>query len=154
MALKETLDAHIKQAMLAKDKVRLMALRSLKSQIMLVETADGASTGGLSPEAELKLLNKAAKQRRDAAAIYQEQFRSELEATELAELAIIEEFLPQQLSDAELEGRLVEIVQRMGAKSPSDLGKVMGVAARELSGQADGSRISQVVGLLLNNTNF
>ena len=154
MALKETLDAHIKQAMLARDKVRLTALRSLKSQIMLVETADGAGSGGLGPEAELKLLNKAAKQRRDAATIYQEQFRSELEATELAELAIIEEFLPAQLSDAELEGRLVEIVQRVGAKSPSDLGKVMGVAARELSGQADGSRISQVVGLLLNNTNF
>ena len=154
MPLKDTLDAAIKQAMLAKDKVRLTTLRSIKSQIMLAETAEGASAGGLTPDAELKLLNKAAKQRRDAATIYQEQFRSELEENELAELAVIEEFLPQQLSQAELEGRLVEIIQRVDAKGPSDLGKVMGVAARELSGQADGSRISQVVNLLLNNTNF
>lgn len=154
MALKDTIDAAIKQAMLARDKTRLTALRSIKSQIMLAETAEGASTGILTPDAELKLLNKAAKQRRDAAAIYKEQFRSELEENELAELAIIEEFLPQQLSQAELEGRLVEIIQRVGAQGPSDLGKVMGVAARELSGQADGSRISQVVNLLLNNTNF
>lgn len=154
MALKDTLDAAIKQAMLARDKVRLTALRSLKSQIMVAETAEGASAGPLTPNAELKLLNKAAKQRRDAATIYKEQFRSELEANELAELAVIEEFLPQQLSQEELEGRLVEIIQRVGAQGPSDLGKVMGVAARELSGQADGSRISQVVNLLLNNTNF
>lgn len=154
MALKDTIDAAIKQAMLARDKTRLTALRSIKSQIMLAETAEGASAASLTPDAELKLLNKAAKQRRDAAAIYKEQFRSELEENELAELAIIEEFLPQQLSQEVLEGRLVEIIQRVGAQGPSDLGKVMGVAARELSGQADGSRISQVVNLLLNNTNF
>ncbi len=153
MALKETLDAAIKQAMLAKDKVRLTTLRSLKSQIMLAETAEGAHGAALAPDAELKLLNKAAKQRRDAAAIYKEQFRSDLETNELAELAIIEEFLPQQLSEADLVERLVHIIQRVGAQGPSDLGKVMGVAARELSGQADGKLISQVVSNLLNNTN-
>ena len=151
--LKDTIDASIKQAMLAKDKVRLTALRSIKSQIMLAETAEGASAA-LTPEAELKLLNKAAKQRRDAAAIYKEQFRSDLENNELAELAIIEEFLPQQLTEADLVERLVHIIQRVGAQGPSDLGKVMGVAARELSGQADGKRISDVLSHLLNNTNL
>lgn len=151
--LKDTIDAAIKQAMLAKDKVRLTALRSIKSQIMLAETAEGASAA-LTPEAELKLLNKAAKQRRDAAAIYKEQFRSDLESNELAELAIIEEFLPQQLTEADLVERLVHIIQRVDARGPSDLGKVMGVAARELSGQADGKRISDVLSHLLNNTNL
>ncbi|TPG62337.1 GatB/YqeY domain-containing protein [Hymenobacter nivis] len=153
MPLKETLDAAIKQAMLAKDKVRLTALRSIKSQIMLAETAEGAHGAALTPDAELKLLNKAAKQRRDAAAIYKEQFRSDLESNELAELAVIEEYLPQQLTEADLVERLVHIIQRVGAQGPSDLGKVMGVAARELSGQADGKLISQVVSNLLNNTN-
>ncbi len=154
MPLKDTIDAGIKQAMLAKDKVRLTALRSIKSQILLAETAEGASASGLSAEQEQKLLTKAAKQRRDSAATYKEQFRSDLEDTELAELAIIEEFLPQQLSEADLVEKLVGIIQRVGATGPSDLGKVMGVAARELSGQADGKRISEVVGHLLNNTNF
>ena len=152
--LKTTIDADIKQAMLAKDKVRLTALRSIKAQIMLAETADGASADGLTPEAELKLLNKAAKQRRDAAAIYKEQFRSDRDETALAELAIIEEFLPAQLTEADLVEKLVHIIQRVGAIGPSDLGKVMGVAARELSGQADGKRISDVLGHLLNNTNL
>lgn len=154
MALKDTIDAGIKQAMLAKDKVRLTALRSIKSQILLAETAEGASATGLSADQELKLLNKAAKQRRESAATYKEQFRSDLEETELAELAIIEEFLPQQITESELVEKLVGIIQRTGAKGPSDLGKVMGVAARELSGQADGKRISEVVNMLLNNTDF
>ena len=154
MALKETIDAGIKQTMLAKDKVRLTALRSIKSQILLAETAEGASTTGLSADQEQKLLIKAAKQRRDSAATYKEQFRTDLEETENAELAIIEEFLPQQLSEAALVEKLVGIIQRVGATGPSDLGKVMGVAARELAGQADGKMISQVVSSLLNNTNF
>ena len=154
MALKETIDANIKQAMLAKDKVRLTALRSIKSQILLAETAEGASATGLTADQEQRLLIKAAKQRRDSATTYKEQFRSDLEETELAELVIIEEFLPQQLSEADLVEKLVGIIQRVGATGPSDLGKVMGVAARELAGQADGKRISEVVGHLLNNTNF
>ena len=153
MALKETIDAAIKQAMLAKDKVRLTTLRSIKSQILLAETAEGANGAALTPDAEIKLLTKAAKQRREAADTYQKQFRSDLEETELAELAIIEEYLPQQLSEADLVERIVDIIQRVDAKGPSDLGKVMGVAARELSGQADGRMISQVVSNLLNNTN-
>ena len=154
MALKETIDADIKKAMLAKDKVRLLTLRSIKSQILLAETAEGAHGAALTPDAELKLLTKAAKQRREAAETYQKQFRSDLEGVELAELSIIEEYLPQQIGEAELTGRLVEIIQRVGATGPSDLGKVMGVAARELSGQADGRMISQAVNRLLNNTDF
>ena len=140
--------------MLAKDKVRLQTLRSIKSQILLAETAEGAHGAALTPDAELKLLTKAAKQRREAAETYQKQFRSDLEGVELAELSIIEEYLPQQIGEAELTGRLVEIIQRVGATGPSDLGKVMGVAARELSGQADGRLISQAVNRLLNNTDF
>ena len=154
MALKETIDADIKKAMLAKDKVRLQTLRSIKSQILLAETAEGAHGAALTPDAELKLLTKAAKQRREAAETYQKQFRSDLEGVELAELSIIEEYLPQQIGEAELTGRLVEIIQRVGATGPSDMGKVMGVAARELSGQADGRLISQAVNRLLNNTDF
>ncbi|GAB3240492.1 GatB/YqeY domain-containing protein [Hymenobacter seoulensis] len=154
MVLKEIIDADIKKAMLAKDKVRLTALRSIKSQILLAETAEGQHGAALTSEAELKLLTKSAKQRREAAEMYQKQFRSDLEEIELAELAIIEEYLPQQLSEADLVEKLVDIIQRVGATGPSDLGKVMGVAARELSGQADGRQISQAVNNLLNNTNL
>ena len=142
MSLKERIEADIKAAMLAKDKVRLQALRSIKSQIMLAETEKGAAEV-LTPDAELKLLNKAAKQRRESAAVYKQQNRSDLEETEIAELAIIEEYLPAQLDEGDL---------RIGATGPSDLGKVMGVAARELSGQADGKAISNAVNALLNNT--
>ena len=152
MSLKERIEADIKKAMLAKDKTRLTALRSIKSQILLAETEKGAAET-LSQDAELKLLTKAAKQRRESAEVYAKQYRSDLEETELAELAIIEEYLPQQLSEADLVERLVEIMQRVGATGPSDMGKVMGVAARELAGQADGKAISAVVNRLLNNTN-
>ena len=149
MSLKERIEADIKKAMLAKDKVRLTALRSIKSQILLAETEKGAAET-LSPDAEMKLLTKAAKQRRESAEVYAKQYRSDLEETELA---VIEEYLPQQLSEADLVEKLVEIMQRVGASGPSDLGKVMGVAARELAGQADGKAISATVSRLLNNTN-
>jgi uncharacterized protein len=152
MSLKERIEADIKKAMLAKDKVRLTALRSIKSQILLAETEKGAAEA-LSPDAEMKLLTKAAKQRRESAEVYAKQYRSDLEETELAELAVIEEYLPQQLSEADLVEKVVDIIQRVGAAGPSDLGKVMGVAARELAGQADGKAISATVSRLLNNTN-
>lgn len=153
MSLKERVEADIKKAMLAKDKVRLTALRSIKSQILLAETEKGAAES-LTEDAELKLLNKAAKQRRESAHVYKQQYRSDLEEIELAELAIIEEFLPAQLDEGDLRIKLVEIIQRVGATGPSDLGKVMGVAARELSGQADGKAISNAVNALLNNTDL
>ena len=151
MSLKERIEADIKQAMLAKDKVRLQALRSIKSQILLAETEKGAAEA-LTPDQELKLLNKAAKQRRESAAVYKQQYRSDLEETELAERAVIEEYLPAQLDEGDLRIKLYEIIQRVGATGPSDLGKVMGVAARELAGQADGKAISNAVNALLNNT--
>ncbi|PSR55981.1 glutamyl-tRNA amidotransferase [Adhaeribacter arboris] len=152
MSLKEKIEGDIKKAMLAKDKVRLEALRSIKSQILLAETEKGASEN-LSAEAELKLLTKAAKQRRESAEIFAKQNRSDLEQVELAQLAVIEDYLPAQLDEGDLRTRLLEIIQRVGATGPSDLGKVMGVAARELSGQADGKAISAAVSQLLNNTN-
>ena len=154
MSLKETIDADIKKAMLAKDKLRLTTLRSIKSQILLAETAEGQHGTALTSDAEMKLLTKQAKQRREAAETYNKQFRSDLEEVELNELAIIEEYLPQQLSEAALVEKLVHIIQRVGATGPSDLGKVMGVAARELAGLADGRLISQTVSNLLNNTNI
>ena len=152
MSLKETIEGDIKKAMLAKDKVRLTALRSIKSLILLAETEKGASEN-LTPDAELKLLTKAAKQRRESAEVYAKQYRSDLEETELAELAIIEEYLPQQLTEGDVMEKVLEIIQRVGASGPSDLGKVMGVASRELAGQADGKMISAAASRLLNNTN-
>lgn len=153
MTLKERVDTDIKQAMLAKDKVRLQALRSIKSQVLLAETEKGGITD-LLQDTEMKLLTKAAKQRRESAALYAQQGRTDLEEVELSELAVIEEYLPKQLDEGDLRTRLVEIIQRVGATGPSDIGKVMGVASKELAGQADGRAISQTVGQLLNNTDF
>ncbi|WP_266203236.1 GatB/YqeY domain-containing protein [Pontibacter kalidii] len=153
MTLKQRIDADIKQAMLAKDKARLQALRSIKSQIMLAETEKGG-TEGITPDTEMKLLTKAAKQRRESAELYAQQGRADLEQVELAELAVIEDYLPKQLDEGDLRTRLVEIIQRVGATGPSDMGKVMGVATKELAGQADGRAISQTVGELLSNTDF
>lgn len=153
MTLKERIDADIKQAMLAKDKARLQALRSIKSQIMLAETEKGGAEG-ITQETELKLLTKSAKQRRESAELYAKQGRADLEEVELAELAVIEEYLPKQLDEGDLRLRLLEIIRRVGATGPSDMGRVMGVASKELAGQADGRAISSAVGDLLNNTDF
>lgn len=153
MSLKDRINADIKQAMLAKDKARLQALRSIKSLIMLAETEKGG-TEDISQDAELKLLTKAAKQRRESAELYAKQGRTDLEQIEVQELTVIEEYLPKQLDEGDLRARLLEIIQRVGATGPSDLGKVMGVASKELAGQADGRAISTAVGELLNNTDF
>lgn len=139
--------------MLAKEKARLQALRSIKSLIMLAETEKGGIEG-LSPDTEMKLLTRAAKQRRESAEVYAQQQRADLEQIELAELAVIEEYLPKQLDEGDLRVRLLDIIQRVGATGPSDLGKVMGVASKELAGQADGRAISNAVSDLLNNTDF
>ena len=153
MSLKDRVNADIKEAMLAKDKARLQALRSIKSLILLAETEKGG-TEGISQDAEMKLLTKAAKQRRESAELYAKQGRTDLEEIEVAELRVIEEYLPKQLDEGDLRVRLVEIIQRVGATGPSDIGKVMGVASKELAGQADGRAISTAVGELLNNTDF
>jgi uncharacterized protein YqeY len=148
MALKETIEAGIKDAMRAKDADRLRALRAIKSMILLEETS-GSSDGGISADAEMKILMKAAKQRKDSLEVYVAQNRPDLADKEQAELTIIEEFLPKQLSDSELTTRIAEIIASVGATSPADMGKVMGVASKQLAGLADGKAISVKVGELL-----
>jgi uncharacterized protein len=148
MALKEQIEADIKKAMLAKDKDSLRALRAIKSLILLEETKEGAS-GALSADTEMKLLTKAAKQRRESADIYKTQNREDLATAELQELEVIERYLPKQLSDAELTSKVQDIISRVGASSPAEMGKVMGVASKELAGQAEGKAISEKVKELL-----
>ncbi|GAA4410318.1 GatB/YqeY domain-containing protein [Nibrella viscosa] len=148
MSLKQQIDADIKQAMLAKDQDRLRALRAIKSMILLEETKEGAGDG-LKPEDETRILTKAVKQRKDSADIYRQQGREDLLRTEEAEIAVIEKYLPKQLSDDELKARLQDIIARVGATGPADMGKVMGVATKELAGQADGKAISGAVKQLL-----
>ena len=148
MSLKLTIENGIKDAMRAKDADRLRALRAIKSMILLEETS-GSSADGLSADAEMKILMKAAKQRRDSLEVYVAQNRPDLAEKEQAELAIIEEFLPKQLSDAELTVKITEIIASVGATSPADMGKVMGVASKQLAGLADGKAISVKVSELL-----
>ena len=148
MSLKKTIEADIKQAMLAKEKDVLQALRAIKSLILLAETEKGGQEE-LSADVELKLLTKAAKQRRESAEIYAKQGRADLEAVEVKELEVIERYMPKQLSDDEIVAKLKEIMTRVGATSAADLGKVMGTATKELSGMADGKVISAKVKELL-----
>jgi len=150
MALKQRIEGEIKSAMLARDKVRLTALRAIKSLILLEETKEGFS-GELSTEDELKVLTKSAKQRKDSAEIYEKQNRADLLEVELAELAIIQEFLPKALSPEELVKAIQSIIASSGATGPKDMGKVMGLASKELAGKADGKAISEQVKLLLTN---
>jgi uncharacterized protein YqeY len=148
MSLKLTIENGIKDAMRAKDADRLRALRAIKSLILLEETS-GSSADGLSADAEMKILMKAAKQRRDSLEVYVSQNRPDLAEKEQAELAIIEEFLPKQLSDEELTAKISEIIAAVGATSPADMGKVMGAASKQLAGLADGKAISAKVSELL-----
>ncbi len=148
MSLEEKINNGIKAAMMAKEKVRLEALRAVKSAILIAKTEKG-HTETISAEAEMKLLQKQVKQRKESAEIYQQQNRPELAEKELAEAKVIEEFLPKMLSDAELTVELKKIIEQVGAKAPSDMGKVMGVASKALAGKADGKAISEKVKALL-----
>jgi len=151
MSLKEQIDGDIKKAMLSKNKKELMALRSIKSAILLAETEKGAS-GTITTDTEVKILMKAAKQRRDSADIYKTQERIDLLETELAELEVINKYLPEQMTDEDLVKKLKEIIGRVAASGPKDMGKVMGIATKELSGSADGKSISEHVrNLLISN---
>lgn len=149
MSLKTTIEADIKQAMLAKDKDALRALRGIKQMIQLEETKEGASADGLSSDQELKLLMKAAKQRKESAETYITQGRQDLADIELVEIAIIEKYLPKALSPEELAEKIKAIIAEVGAASPADIGKVMGAANKALAGQADGKTISEVAKKLL-----
>ncbi len=148
MSLKQRIDEDIKQAMRDKSQDTLRALRAIKSLILLEETKEGAN-GQISTDDELKLLTKAAKQRRDSAAIYEQQNRPDLLEKEIAEIAVIEKYLPKQLTEAEVKTHLQAIIDRVGAKSAADMGKVMGVAMKELAGQADGKVVQTLVKSLL-----
>ena len=149
MSLKKQIDSDVKEAMKARDQNRLRALRAVKAMILLEETKEGATEGGLTPEAELKLLAKAVKQRRDSADIFRQQNRDDLLATELAEIAVIETYLPKQLTEDELRQQIQAIMAQVGATGPADLGRVMGVASKALAGQAEGKAISAMVKSLL-----
>jgi uncharacterized protein YqeY len=148
MSLKQQIDADIKKAMLAKEKDELRALRGIKSMILLAETEKGG-IDELSKEAELKLLTKAAKQRKDSAEVYQQQGREDLANVELTELEIISRYMPKQLSSEELDQEIRSIISKTGAKGPQDMGKVMGIASRELAGKADGKQIADKVKQIL-----
>jgi uncharacterized protein YqeY len=148
MNLFDTVSEDIKKAMLAKEKEKLEALRAVKTAFLLARTESGAG-GGLTLDAELKIVQKLVKQRRESAEIYQQQNRQDLADKELLEASVIEQYLPAQMSEQELETALKAIIERVGAKIPSDMGKVMGVATKELSGKADGKAISAKVKQLL-----
>jgi uncharacterized protein YqeY len=149
MSLKQQIDTDIKNAMLAKNKEELEALRSIKSMILLAETEKG-SVSEISSDTENKILMKAAKQRKESADIFQQQNRSDLAERELFQLEVINRYLPKQLSADELTGELTKIIGEVGAKGPQDMGKVMGMASKKLAGKADGKLISEVVKKLLN----
>ena len=134
----------LKAAMRAKDTVALESLRAIKSALLLAQTDKGAAAT-LSGEDEIKLVQKLVKQRRDSAAIYQEQGREDLAAPELAQVAIIEKFLPEQLSPEEIGKVVAKTIEAVGATGMQDMGKVMGMVSKELAGKADGKTISTIV---------
>lgn len=150
MDLFETINAAIKSAMLARETVRLQALRGIKKEFLEAKTAPG-SDGNLSDETATKILVKMAKQRRESARIYAEQNRPELAEAELAEMAVIEQYLPKALTPEELDAELRRIVAETGAKGPADMGRVMGAATKALAGRAAGRAISAAVKEILNS---
>lgn len=147
MSLETQIQQDIKSAMLAKEKTRLESLRAVKAAILLAKTADGSET--IADEAVVKIIQKLVKQRKETAEIYRQQNRPELADNELAEASYMEVYLPAQLSEAELEAELKKIIARVGATQPSEMGKVMGAATKELAGKADGKMISALVKKLL-----
>lgn len=148
MNLEQKIMAELKTAMLAKDEPKVRSLRAIKAALIVAKTAEGAS-GEVSEEEETKMLQKLVKQRKDALEIFEKQNREDLALKEREEIAVIEKFLPAQMGVEELKEKIREIIQRTGASSPADMGKVMGVASKELAGKADGKTISQTVKELL-----
>lgn len=148
MSLKDTINTQVMNAMKAKEQDRLRALRAIKSAILLAETESGAKAE-LTQDQEMKMLMKLAKQRKDSAEMYEQQNRQDLYEVEMSELKVLEEFLPKQLSEAELKEKLTAIIAKVGASGPQDMGKVMGASSKELAGLADGKAISSMVKELL-----
>lgn len=150
MNLFDQVSEDIKKAMLAREKVRLEALRGAKKEFLEAKTAKGAN-GELSDEAATKILVKMVKQRKESAKIYTENNRPELAENELAEASVLEEYLPKQLSAEELKAEVAAIIAETGATEPKEMGKVMGVASKRLAGRAEGRTISEMVKTLLNS---
>jgi len=148
MSLTTQIDQDIKQAMLAKQPERLQALRAIKSALLLAKTEKGAAEE-LTQEAEIKVLQKLVKQRKESADIYKTQNREDLYEIEMQEMRVIEPYLPQQMTRFEIEGYIQELMSRIGATSAQDMGRIMGLASKELAGKADGKTISEVVRQLL-----
>tara|TARA_B100000963_G_scaffold118152_1_gene102836 strand:+ start:135 stop:593 length:459 start_codon:yes stop_codon:yes gene_type:complete len=148
MGLQSEIMLAMKEAMKLKDKVTLETLRAVKAELLKIQTATGASSE-ISRVEEIKLLQKMQKQRKDAAVIYEEQGRKDLASEELAQTRVLAKFLPKQMTSSELEIALADVIKKIGATSPSDMGKVMGVASKELSGKADGRAIATAVRMLL-----
>ena len=144
MSLQKKVMTAMKDAMKSKDQTALTALRAVKSAILLAQTESGAS-GELTEEQEMKLLQKQVKQRKDSAAIFVEQGREDLAEPELAEAAVIEQFLPEALSEEEVEKVVSTVIEQTGASGMKDMGKVMGMVTNQLAGQADGKTISTIV---------
>ena len=144
MSLQDEVMTAMKEAMKTKNQTALTALRAIKSAILLAKTESGAQSE-LTEEQELKILQKQVKQRKDSAAIFIEQGREDLAAPELAEAEVISQFLPEALSEAEIESVVVATIDSIGAEGMKDMGKVMGIVSKELAGQADGKTISNIV---------
>lgn len=145
MALEEKINADIKSAMLAKEASKLEALRAIKSAILLLKT----SPEGLNDDTEMKALLKMVKQRKETAELYITQNRKDLSDVELAQAAVIEAYLPKQMSEEDVKAEVAKIITAVGATSPADMGKVMGAASKQLAGKADGKLISGIVKELL-----
>jgi Uncharacterized conserved protein len=150
MGLFEKISNDIKTAMLAREKVKLEALRGIKKEFLEAKTAKGAD-GELTDDHAVKILQKMVKQRKDSATIYTEQGRPELAENELAEAKVIEAYLPQQMSDEELAAAIQAIIAQVGATGPKEMGKVMGIASKQLAGKAEGRLISEKVKSILNS---
>ena len=149
MSLETQINNDIKQAMLAKDKDVLESLRAIKSALLLLKTSKEAVDGVVPESVEIATLQKLVKQRRETADIYHQQNRPDLAEAELLQASVIERYLPQQMDRAELETALSSIIEEVGAASPRDMGKVMGVASKRLAGRADNKVVSEIVKSLL-----
>jgi hypothetical protein len=148
MSLEKSINEQLKAAMLAKDEAGLRGLRAIKAAILLARTSEGAGDS-ISAEEEVKLLQKLVKQRRDSLEIFTKQDRPDLARKEQEEIAVIERFLPAQMTAQELQEAVAAIIAETGATSAADLGKVMGVASKRLAGKADGKSLSEMVRSLL-----
>jgi uncharacterized protein YqeY len=150
MSLESKINEDIKKAMLAREKEKLEALRAIKTALLVAKTEKGASET-ISEDAEIKILQRLVKQRKESATIFEERNRKELAQKEWFEASVIEEYLPEQMSDEELTSIIQKIVDQVGAKSMADMGKVMGIASKELAGKAEGKAIADKVKSILSS---